>query len=249
MYEILERIYKGCNSRVYRAIRKYDSKIIIIKYIPNRKKENAKREIEHLRLCIGKKYIVQIIDSHVTDKGTYIILEDCAGGNLQQLAGTIDLATMKTYTHQILLGLMELKSLNICYSDLKPSNVLLDNSICKLCDLGSSQICKKNQLLTKLIGTPLYMSPEHIESKYNYCADMWSLGILIYNLLLNKYPWDTEDLNDIFIKIVNTVPDLSELPPDAFFFVSKCLIKSDVNRLTLEDALENSFIRQFPNLR
>ena len=248
MYVFKEHIYTSNNSTVYRAIRKLDSKQYIIKHIPIRKTQTAKREIENLKLCIGKQHIVQLIDYHINDKGTYIILEDCKEGNLQKLAGKLSINEIKKYVKDILYGLLELKSLNICFCDLKLSNVVIQNSICKLCDLGSSQIIKKDKL-TKLIGTPIYMSPEHIKSEYSYPADMWSLGILIYYLIYNKYPWSIEvlDQKTIFSVILNQKPDLTNLDSEVYDFVSKCLDINPYKRLTIEEALEHSFILSLTN--
>lgn len=248
MYIYKEHIYSSINSKVYRAIRISDSKNVIIKYIPIRKLITANREIEHLKMCIGKKHIVQILDSHTTDKGTYIILEDCSLGSLQSLSGTLELSIVKKYTREILMGLYELKTLNLCYCDLKLANVIIDkDNTLKLCDLGSSQkYKKKDKHLTKLIGTPIYMSPEHIKSRYDYPADIWSLGILVYHLIYNKYPWNLENINnncDIFNMILNVQPDLSNLPQDIYDFISKCLDISPFRRLTIEEAIEHPFVR------
>lgn len=244
MYVFKEHVYTSNNSTVYRVIRIVDKKPFIIKHIPVRKSATANREIEHLKLCIGKPHIVQIVDHHTTKKGTYIVLEDCKGGNLQQFAGKISLVQIKQYVKEILYGLSELKSLNICYCDLKPANVVINDSICKLCDLGSSQIVKKRENFTRLVGTPIYMAPEHIKSQYNYAGDMWSLGILIYFMIYNKYPWPIEvtDQKSIFTLILNKQPDLHELTPEVFDFVSKCLDISSFKRLSIEEALEHPFI-------
>lgn len=79
----------------------------------------------------------------------------------------------------------------IVHRDIKPENIMIgkDGNI-KLIDFGLSKRSKnKNQLLSTIAGTPYYMAPEVLDGEYNYHADIWSLGVLLYVLLSGYLPF------------------------------------------------------------
>lgn len=83
------------------------------------------------------------------------------------------------------------------FSDLKPQNILLDeNNTAKLCDFGFARnMSTGTHVLTSIKGTPLYMAPELIEEQpYDHNADLWSLGCIIYELLVGAPPFCTASI-------------------------------------------------------
>lgn len=83
------------------------------------------------------------------------------------------------------------------YRDLKPQNILLDvNDCAKLCDFGFARnMSTGTHVLTSIKGTPLYMAPELIEEHpYDHNADLWSLGCIIYELLVGAPPFCTTSI-------------------------------------------------------
>jgi cGMP-dependent protein kinase len=83
----------------------------------------------------------------------------------------------------------------IVHRDLKPENFMVDeNGYLKLIDFGTAKICEKRTYT--ILGTPHYMAPEVLLGKgYNFTADLWSLGIIMYELLAGGVPF-AEDLDD-----------------------------------------------------
>ncbi len=100
-----------------------------------------------------------------------------------------------------------LHSLQIVYRDLKPENVMIDDEgYVRLIDLGASKLLQEQGGRTfTLTGTPIYMAPEVIEGKgYSYSADLWSLGILLYESLCGPAPYgDADDPMQILDNIMN----------------------------------------------
>src|SRR3989338_11104969 len=96
---------------------------------------------------------------------------------------------------------------------MKPQNILIgsDGAI-KLCDVGFARVMSCNTMvLTSIKGTPLYMAPELVqEHPYNHTVDLWSLGIILYELVVGKPPFYT---NNFFSLIQFIVKDPVKFPP------------------------------------
>lgn len=113
---------------------------------------------------------------------------------------------------------------------MKPQNVLIgSNGRIKLCDFGFARAMSSNTIvLTSIKGTPLYMSPELVkEQPYDATSDLWSLGVILYELYVGQPPFYT---NSIYSLINIIVKDPVKYPSD----ISKgndCLL-SDITKLT-----------------
>lgn len=93
-------------------------------------------------------------------------------------------------------ALSYLHSKGIIHRDIKPENVLLDKNFnAKLCDFGLSCQVRENEVRTSICGTEEYMSPEVFMSKgHSQKADVWCLGILLYEMLMGMPPFQGEGL-------------------------------------------------------
>lgn len=105
------------------------------------------------------------------------------------------------YWRQIVNAVAYLHSENICHRDLKLENVVLDrNHIAKLIDFGLAFNCSPtNELAIGSVGSPAYMAPEQLSSiRYDgKKADIWSLGSILYYMLVRKYPWKMATHSDV----------------------------------------------------
>jgi serine/threonine-protein kinase ULK/ATG1 len=92
---------------------------------------------------------------------------------------------------QIINGMNELVKLHIVHRDLKPANILYNKGVFKLADFGLAKyVDHECQLLRTQAGTPFYMAPQILlREKYTSKCDIWSLGIIYYQLLFGKFPW------------------------------------------------------------
>jgi serine/threonine-protein kinase ULK/ATG1 len=140
--------------------------------------------------------IIKLYDVLYSDKKDYLymILEYCDCGDLYNFIKNNKLTEeqIKYYMNQLKNGLQYLRDNNIIHRDIKPKNILLtnNNKILKICDFGfAKSIIDDVSLMETLCGSPLYMAPEIINNKkYNIKSDLWSVGIILYEIIYNKHP-------------------------------------------------------------
>lgn len=90
---------------------------------------------------------------------------------------------------QLCEAIKHMQSHKVMHRDIKPENVVIDNGFVKLCDFGWA-VCKGNSLRSTFCGTPLYVSPEVLKGElYDEKSDLWSLGMLAYEMLVGELPF------------------------------------------------------------
>ena len=92
---------------------------------------------------------------------------------------------------EISRGILHLSEKDIIHRDLKPANILLHNGAVKIGDFGFARVEKGEGCKERYsIGTPLYMSPESLNSNfYSKQSDIWSLGVMFYEIIQGRTPW------------------------------------------------------------
>lgn len=169
------------------------------------------KQVEHIKAEkailseIAHPFIVNLYASFQDDKRLYMLLEYVIGGELfSQLrkVGRFSNETARFYAAEIVLALDYLHSLNICYRDLKPENLLIDkDGHIKITDFGFAK--KVEDRTWTLCGTPEYLAPEIIQSKgHGKAVDWWAVGILIYEMLAGYPPFFDENPFGIYQKIL-----------------------------------------------
>jgi len=210
-------VYKGRDKTndLNIAVKKID------KYNPNMKKlKNIDEEIKILQIIKSHPHpnIVKCYDILETNDFFYIIMELCDCNLKSILTKPIKEKYAKFYYKQLLNGMNHLVLHNIVHRDLKPQNILLtDQNMClKIADFGlSSRSTSKH--ITMQCGSPMYMAPEILNgSKYNNKIDIWSSGIILYEILFNINPfYGCKKSSDIIEKIHNI-----EIPPKSSYNIS-----------------------------
>jgi protein kinase X len=156
---------------------------------------------------------------------------------------SIDVA--RFFAAEVLLALEYLHSKSIVYRDLKPENILLDkNGHIKLSDFSFAKVVRDGRTLTTC-GTPEYMAPEVILGTGHGCAaDLWSFGILLYEMLLGYPPFFEEDPHGICLKILaNEFSFPSNFDAEAKDLITRLLSANPANRPTPEQIKNHSFFK------
>jgi hypothetical protein len=133
---------------------------------------------------------------------------------------------------------------------MKPQNILISaNSVVKLCDFGFARAMSRNTMvLTSIKGTPLYMAPELVqEQPYDHTSDLWSLGVILYELYVGQPPFYTNSLYTLIHQIVrDPVKFPQNIDPDFKHFLKGLLNKTPSQRLSWPDLLNHPFIAERP---
>jgi serine/threonine-protein kinase ULK/ATG1 len=91
-------------------------------------------------------------------------------------------------------GAKYLHANGIIHRDLKPANILVKNGGCKISDFGLAKNMTHNAIMKSIVGTPLYMSPQLLNgTKYTSKSDLWSIGLIYYEMLHGQTPWSANN--------------------------------------------------------
>ena len=109
--------------------------------------------------------------------------------------------------NQLRSAFQELYNENILHRDLKPTNILFHNGVVKLADFGfCKELLKENDMTQTMVGSPIYMAPEVLKGMiYDIRADIWSLGVILYEMLYGLCPYEESTIPKLVSLIDNTI--------------------------------------------
>jgi hypothetical protein len=122
----------------------------------------------------------------------------------------------------------------IVHRDLKPANIFIENGTVKVGDYGLCKFISSSQRTaqTQSVGTVHYMAPEISTGNYHKQIDIYSAGVILYEMLTGHVPFDGESAGEILMKHLTSPPDLTKLPPEYVNIVGKALAKNPAHRYT-----------------
>ena len=211
-FEKLQTVGLGSFGRVRLCKHKKNNKIYVMKIL--KKYEIIKqKQIDHvysefnILSVLNHPFIVKLIGLNFEDPSyLYFILEYIQGGELFTLLrtkNTFPVEQAKFYIAHIITIFEYLHSKNIIYRDLKPENILINkNGYLKLTDFGFAKYLDNEKTYT-LCGTPEYLAPEIILNKgHGKAVDWWTMGILLYEMLVGIDPFSDDDPMKTYQKII-----------------------------------------------
>lgn len=204
-----------------------------------------------IMLRAAHPFIVSLHFSFQSASKYFFGLQYAPGGELffhMDSVGTIPVNDCRLYAAEIGLALEHLHSLGIIFRDLKPENILFDaEGHIKLTDFGLSKSLSLDQTTNTFCGTSDYLSPEVVLGQpYSFGVDIWSLGILCYEMLLGVSPFSSDNKTILFQNIVNSDPYFPpQLDSRISDFISKLLTKNPRERPTFTQMKTHLFFEGF----
>jgi serine/threonine protein kinase len=253
-YKILDKLGEGGMGVVYKAHDTRLDRIVALKFLPaeiSRNEENIERFIREAKAASSLDHpnICTIHDINETPEGQlFIVMPAYEGGTLAEKIkrGPLNLDEVLDIAVQIADGLQAAHEKHIVHRDIKSSNIFItDKGQVKIMDFGLAQ---KSNLrdITKtnvIMGTVPYISPEQIRGeKLDHRTDIWSFGIILYEMIANRLPFQSEYTEAVVYAILKEdAALLTSLRSDVSYklewIVNKCLEKNKNERYQHNDEL------------
>ncbi len=252
-YEVTKILGVGGMGVVVAAYHRELDKLVALKFMHEELSANAQAVDRFLREAraaarLRNEHIGQVLDVGRLPSGVpYIVMEYLEGQDLGQLLeqhGPLPMPEAVEYVVQVCEAMAEAHVQGIIHRDLKPQNLFLatrpdGRSLVKVLDFGISkaQFGKGPTSTSQQMGSPAYMSPEQIRSAKDVDAraDIWSLGVILYQLLSNTLPFDGDTILGVMFKACSEpTPSLAkvrdDLPSKLLQAIDRCLEKDRERR-------------------
>ncbi len=253
-FEIIEELGKGGMGNVYRVVDTQIDEEVALKVIrpeiatDKNTIERFRNELKFSRR-IAHKNVCKMYDFG-EEKGThYITMEYVPGKNLKsmvRMSGQLSMGTAVNISKQICEGLVEAHRLGVVHRDLKPGNIMIDrNGNARIMDFGIARSLKAKSLTRAgvMIGTPEYISPEQVEGKQaDRRSDIYSLGIILYEMVAGRLPFDGGTPLSIAVKHKTETPRdpakfNPQIPAELSRMILQCIQKEKKKRYQETDKL------------
>jgi serine/threonine-protein kinase len=218
-YEILEVIGVGANSRVARAFDPLIARIVAMKLFPAElaRGEARNRFVQEARVVgqISHPAVIALHDMGVDEPSQtpYLVMEYVQGQSLEKVLekGSVPFPKACAWVAEVATALAVAHRKGVIHGDVKPANILItDDERVKLTDFGMARLASRDSKDTPLLGSPAYWCPEQIVGKpQDARSDIFSLGVVLYELVTGRRPFDAESLQGICSRILSSTP----LPP------------------------------------
>ena len=253
-----KKIGKGAFSVIYRGTHRISKKVFAIKEISYENLSKIKNTIKREFTVMKKLNHPHIIKLHEVffdndNKNVYLVLDYYEKGDLCNFLDGRPLKEKytKKYMRQLALGLEYLHKNNIIHRDLKLKNILVTNSNdIVISDFGFARNGDNQTMFDTMCGSPMYMAPEIMNQKvYDNKSDLWSVGVIMYELLFGTTPYKAKNMIELMKKIkrrdVNIPREyqnlISEECQDLLF---RLLNKNPKKRITWESFFEHSWFKK-----
>ena len=216
----------------------------------SREKKKLINEIK-IHKALHHNNIVNFEHYFEDNDNVFLLLELCSNKSLNELLKRRKVLTeleVQVYVLQIIKALKYLHNHRIIHRDLKLSNLFLsENMELKVGDFGlATKLDFEGEKKRTVCGTPNYIAPEILDGKFGYSfeVDIWSLGVIIYTLIIGKPPFETDNVKETYKKIkLNkySFPINAVISDYAKNLITDILVTEPSKRPTLDDILESDF--------
>ncbi|MBM2842154.1 MAG: serine/threonine protein kinase, partial [Bacteroidetes bacterium] len=249
-YKILEKLGAGGMGVVYKAMDLKLDRMVAIKFLPphlSSSEDTKARFMQEAKAAAALNHpnILSVYEIDEHDGGMFFVMEYVEGSTLKHHIANLKVGTGISvgqaieWTSRIAEGLQAAHQKNIVHRDIKPENIMLtrDGKL-KIMDFGIAKL-KSSSGLTKTgmsLGTLSYMSPEQVQGIVaDHRSDIWSLGVVLYELLTADQPFKAEHEAALLYLVVNEEPPVPSLmdrkiPRQMDDVIKKMLAKNRLER-------------------
>lgn len=254
-YELIEKIGEGGMAIVYKGKDRFLNRYVAIKilrpeFIKDEKFIENFRKESQAAAGLSHPNIVNVYDVGEEGNIHFIVMELIDGKSLSQVIeeeGRLDYKEAISITKQVASALSLAHSNQIIHRDVKPHNILITSSgTAKLADFGIAMAVSKESIAEgkeKIMGSVHYFSPEQARGAYvDERSDIYSLGIVLYEMLTGKVPFDGDNPISIALMHINDeIPPVSKevagIPPQLEKIIEKATDKYQTNRYASADEM------------
>ena len=255
-YKILEKLGKGGMGVVYKAHDSSLDRTVALKFLPEEanlseqesqrfeREAQAAARLNHPNICT-----IHSFDEH--EGQAFLVMEYVEGSTLRELIrnGPLPVDRALDYAVQIAKALAKAHDAGIIHRDIKPDNIMVNSEDqIKVMDFGLARL-KDTEPITSTVstlGTVAYMAPEQIQGlKVDHRADLFSFGMVLYEMFTGKHPFPGEHKQAIAYMLVNEDPAppeslRPEIPPGVANILSRCLEKDPEQRYSAAKEIVHS---------
>ncbi len=252
-YEVRQKLGEGATSTVYLGFDPFAKREVAIKvvYPESLRDPERGRQFRHMLIneasLAGKlvhPHIVQIYDAVVADDLSYIVMEYVPGGTLEQFCQPDRLLPLNRLVEIIFKCSRALDyayQMGVTHRDIKPANILLTqpdggaspeaSGDIKISDFGAALMSGNDQTQVSGVGSPAYMSPQQLgEEPLNQQTDIYSLGVVMYQLLTGRLPYQASNNYSMMYQITHgeaSPPSIyrTDIPPSIDAIVARAMQK------------------------
>eukprot|EP00871_Galdieria_phlegrea_P004773 jgi/Galph1/5297/GphlegSOOS_G3946.1 len=256
-YEKGKLLGKGGFAKVFQLKDVHTGRLYAGKIIPKNaiRKESAKQKlVSEIRIHreLRHRHIVKFESCFEDNDNVYIVLELCPNGSIMDMLrqrGRLTELETRYFMNQILSAVRYMhREYLVIHRDLKLGNFFLDENMeVKIGDFGlAAQLTSDKERKRTICGTPNYIAPEILSSKegHSFEVDIWSMGVVLYTMLVGKPPFETSDVRSTYKRIkenIYTIPESMGLSPHAVELIGSILNSDPAKRLSLDEVCSHPF--------